>query len=404
MKSTCRLPAFVFMVAFSALTAIAQGPGPVKPADCVTTRYLTDDYYHSAIQMNSQGTHVAYLVRSPNLAENRNDIELYVRALSDTSTASSRRILLGWPISQLQWLPDGKHILALVTQQNGNTSLMSVDIKSGASSVVWNNDGGIKEYSMSRNGRTVVFAVEHAEEDTSPLRPTAEESARGYRIPFDEVDENQFAQRSLFVTKLMSDGAWSRPVQITIRSPFSRREMTLFPYVLCLHLSISPDGSKLLMSYVESRIPDGWKNSPYLQSSATGLMAPVALVDLSSGKVTVPIDTPMLYNVPVWSDDSKSFAAVAESPVNSKWERMDIAGHLARGNAVHMFWTNAENGDVEEVAPHVANTAEQPLLWDKSGHLLIHTSGGTLKSYSREAGVWQEHQPLRYPAIAITDL
>ncbi len=379
-------------------TIPAQQKRPIQPADCVTTRFISDDYYHGAIQMNLQGTRVAYLVRSPNLATNRNDIDLYTQDI-DMAPATRKPILVGWPISQLQWRRDGIHIDALVTDETGRSTLMEANAATGANRVLWSNGDNVKEYAMSQDGKTIVFATERPDDDISLLKPTPDDDARGYRIPMEQSLDNQFAQRKLFVTKLAPDGEWTAPIALSVKSPFSGNEMLALPYVLSLHLSISPDGAKLLLSYVESRIPDSWKASPFLQPQVDppGLMAPVVLMNLSTGEVKVPLDTPMLYNIPVWSDDGKSFVAVAESPVNSRWETKDIESQFARRNAVHLFWTNVESREVEEVAPRVANTAEQPLLWKKNGALLVHTSGNTLTWFSRQAVEWKAAATVTLP-------
>lgn len=388
---TSRILMFVrYLFIFAGVAALAQPKRPIEPADCIATRYISDDYYHGAIQINFQGNRVAYLVRCPNLATNRNDIGLFIRDL-DKPSAVRKPILIGWPISQVQWLPDGIHVIALVTNEKGEAQLMQVNAATGEAGALWSNGGNVKEYTMSRDGKTIVFATERPDEEVSSLKPTPDDEARGYRVPMEQSLSSQFAQRRVFLTKLARDEKWTTPIALSVKSPFSGKEMSALPYILILHLSISPDGTKLLLSYVESRIPSDWKVSPFLQPEADppGLMGPVVLLDLLTGNVTVPLDTPTLYNIPLWSDDSKSFVAVAESPVNSRWESADIKNHFARLNAVHLFWTNVDNGKVEQIAPRVANTAEQPLLWTGSGKLLIHTSGNTLSWFSQEAGDWR---------------
>jgi hypothetical protein len=59
-----------------------HGKRAIVASDCVTVRYLLhDDSLRREMQINSQGTLVAYLVQIPNLDENRNDVQLYVKAL-----------------------------------------------------------------------------------------------------------------------------------------------------------------------------------------------------------------------------------------------------------------------------------------------------------------------------------
>src|ERR1700674_2455688 len=126
-----------FFLVLSATAVVAQQKRPIEPADCVTTRFLSDDYYHGAIKMNPQGTRVAYLVRSPNLATNRNDIVLYVRDIDEAASAPSRQLLVGWPLTQIQWMADGIRVVVLMAREDGTSAVILVNSTTGKSSVVW---------------------------------------------------------------------------------------------------------------------------------------------------------------------------------------------------------------------------------------------------------------------------
>ena len=56
--------------------AQAELPG-MTARDCVAVRYI------DGVWMNRQGTRVAYLVRSPNIDQNRNDFQIYVKDIAD---------------------------------------------------------------------------------------------------------------------------------------------------------------------------------------------------------------------------------------------------------------------------------------------------------------------------------
>ena len=73
------LPAIVYSQSKRAITA----------EDCVNVRYLNPDDLTGAIRMNPQGTQVAYVVKTPHLAENRNDDQIYVKDLSDEDNVES---------------------------------------------------------------------------------------------------------------------------------------------------------------------------------------------------------------------------------------------------------------------------------------------------------------------------
>jgi dipeptidyl aminopeptidase/acylaminoacyl peptidase len=108
----------------------SQSKRPITAEDCVKVRYLNPDDPSGAIRMNPQGTQVAYVVKTPNLAENRNDYQLY---LKDTSAAASEepRLLATFPgITNIQWQRDGKHLSVLLKTPSGS-DISEFDVRSG---------------------------------------------------------------------------------------------------------------------------------------------------------------------------------------------------------------------------------------------------------------------------------
>ena len=70
----------------------SQPKRAITAEDCVNVRYLNPDDLTGAIRMDPKGTLVAYVVKTPNLAENRNDDQIYVKDLSDANSAEPRLI------------------------------------------------------------------------------------------------------------------------------------------------------------------------------------------------------------------------------------------------------------------------------------------------------------------------
>src|SRR6266702_2596718 len=174
--------------------APAQLKRPIAPSDCVTVHYLKDDYPHSSIQVNPQGTLFAYVVKSPNLQTNQNDISLYVRPMSGDS-ATGLPALTAAGISSLQWLADGRHIVFLV-RANGVNAVERLDTATGQQEVLARTDVDIVEYSIDSTGNTIVFATEEREADRG-LQWTPAETAKGYRIPFNESGLYVFPKRRI---------------------------------------------------------------------------------------------------------------------------------------------------------------------------------------------------------------
>src|SRR5277367_1058216 len=92
----------------SSSLALEAARSPVTVADCVQVRYIT------GVWMNQQGSRVAYMVKSPNIEQDRNDYLLYVKQLQGTSADAGQLVATGTEISEVIWLGDGEHLAMLM--------------------------------------------------------------------------------------------------------------------------------------------------------------------------------------------------------------------------------------------------------------------------------------------------
>src|SRR6266550_7231206 len=115
------------MVSLVRVNLSAQHKLAITPSDCVTVRDLMHDdiSWRSTIRISPDGSRVAYPVRSPNLAANANEVELYVRDLRADRISSGRSVVVG-DISALQWLADGRHLTFLM-RKNGRRVIEGID-------------------------------------------------------------------------------------------------------------------------------------------------------------------------------------------------------------------------------------------------------------------------------------
>src|ERR1700734_2508717 len=80
----------------------------VSSRDCVQVRYI------AGVWMNPQGSRVAYVVKSPNLDQNQNDYQLYVRELDDETQGLGKLLITSTSITDVRWLGDGDRLTRLV--------------------------------------------------------------------------------------------------------------------------------------------------------------------------------------------------------------------------------------------------------------------------------------------------
>jgi dipeptidyl aminopeptidase/acylaminoacyl peptidase len=386
-------------------TGTAQTKRLIRTEDCVTVKYLNDDGVYSPLQINRQGTSLAYVVKSPNLTENRNDIELYVKSLSRGYEDPAKLVLVANTISQILWAEDGKHVFVLANDGSDVTVSM-VDVVAGARSVIARGNSDIKEYTVDAAGDTIVFATE----DQSGVhrdKPTAKQIATGYRIPFQSQDQNRYIQRRLFITRRLVSGIWSKPKSIIVNSPLSGQELNSFSFTPSLRLSISPDGKKLAFTYLigeQEQLPTEWSNSLIGSLVLNNGVRPmtVLLINLDTSEAKIPFKTAWAFSIPMWASDSQSFTIAATSPVGSVWEREDSSSHSDIVGANHLFWISSETGKVEEVAKHVASLTRGPLWWGADGDMLVQTEENIVTRLSHSGDAWHPTDTFRSPLDGIS--
>lgn len=168
----------LFMLEF--MIAFGQTMSPVTPKDCATVRYFRTGDLYPTMSLNNAGSKVAYLVKTPDLIQNRDLVELYVKDVS-SSTGGRQLLLSAADITHPTWMADGRHIVALVKDGTRRT-IVEVDSLTGAHTNLTRSDFDIREFSISIDGNVLVFATEVLQPSTPA--PTPGYIATGYRINF----------------------------------------------------------------------------------------------------------------------------------------------------------------------------------------------------------------------------
>ena len=386
------------MIMLGAASLPAQPMRPVTASDCVTTKYLLDGWHHSPIRINPQGTRVAYLVKSPNLETNKNDIELDMRDVDAPSETSTRLLLRGSDIAHIEWARDGRHIVAQA-REGKYVVVESIDTVTAKREVLAHADRDIKEYSVDEHADTVVFAVDSKTNASIPS-PSAQEAARGYPISF-EQSSHAPSSRNLYLTRSLRNGVWTKPTRIRIQSPVSRRTVDTFDYFDSLRLSLSPNGLRLLFQYdVGDEIPEGWKRDAFVQILFTryGFSGQLTLLyDTSDGHTTLAFKSLYTLNAPVWSPDSRSFLVASYPPIDSPWWPKESPSRIVFSDLYDLFWVQPETGQEKLVRSHLPSAQEQPLFWDGGNRLTLYNGRGAIEELQQNNGSWSEESTFAIP-------
>ncbi len=397
-----RLPSWlpVSVLLFGVRLASAHAQRPIEARDCVTVRYLAvDNSGQRAILMNPQGTRVVYLVKVPDLRINENLFELFAADLNDGG--KPRLLLTGRELGQLQWLQDGVHLEFLYRNRAKRRAIYKVNTETGSLTPIIQFKDDIVEFSSDSHGATIAFAAENKSEGFSgKTNHTAEEIDSGYRIPFSDPQHTDLHYRRIYVARKHDQHYRAEP--LPIKSPFDHTRLISVPYLGTLHLSLSPDGQRLLVNYIDTTeaLPSSWLANKYVQRlrqvGFAGVL-PTVLVSIANGRSALALNSPWISNTPLWSSDSRRFAVYAESPIGTEWERNDEAAKQLGSAGAHLFSVEIANAQIKEVSPRMTDGAKQPLFWSDEGNLVLRTSATTLSIFQESSSEWRQISSFELP-------
>lgn len=393
------LLAFIGLFAGAMQTAGQQNE-PLTPQSCTAIRYLATDAASSwkpALQESPDKTKVAYVVQIPNIVTNSNDTTLYVGRLDGNGTDNQKPVVTNHRIAAIQWLPDNEHLAALI-EIHGKGALVDIDTKKESVENISDPAEDIADYSMDRAGNLFAVSTVMATQQVSGAT-TAEELAAGYRIkPLPPDFAGTGARREIHLIRRTPDGHWETGNRLDFRSPLTGKAMAPLGSHDGVAISLSPNGRYLLFDSVET--PDGLPQSWYSDSYGSFMIKHVGFVivsylyDAVSGNISVPIETPIQRNQPVWSPDSSAYARISLPPVRSKWVTEDMQQDAPSYHNTHLFVVHVTTGKVEEV---LHRAAQEPLVWTDTGQLIVRTGDGLIRSFESNDGKWVEKSRVRIP-------
>lgn len=381
----------------------SQSKRAITAEDCVKVRYLNPDDLSGAIRMNPQGTSVAYVVKTPNLAENRNDDQVYVKDLSDAHSGEPRLIATASGITNIQWQKDGRHFSALLNTAAGS-EIAEFDAQTGEKTDWIHVLSDVREYSVDAAGRNLVFAAEVGNRDFQSLAYTPEQRARGFRVPPFVEKTTNLRKRVLYLSRRAENGVWSDPVALNIILPYTSAPVDQIPYSGDMHLSMSPDGASFLFNYVNSAtLPEDWNRDPTVEADRKAGMPGIVITGLyrlSDGSISIPLRTAGSAQTPFWSADSQSYITLAFSPLGSRWIKEDERTHTTfTTEGLHLFWVDTQTGKVERIPATISDTRDPVVLfWNDTTHTVgIRTQPGQVELFVHENGEWRAQSAIEIP-------
>ena len=374
----------------------------ISVSDCIEVHWIVE----SEVSLSPDETQVAYLTRQADLKSNRNVDRLFVRDLTHLeSTENGKLLLQSQELSNVKWVGNGQKI-AVLSRENGTSQINFIDARSGRNTVVIGQAGEIGEYAVAAAGDAIVFSVPVTIQEETEQRPRLDAAVfvpfgvpygnrlrdvvtPGFRLYFAKVNHNE-------VGKVTA-------VDVPTDEPQDHRILKGLG-----QLTMSPDGRYLTFARFVSELPKGWANDPLVKwRNFGGPVRGTFLFDLETGTSRLTFDAPAA-GKPVWSDDSRTFAVFATSPVGSSWERDDLAGlnqesllkwgplQTLRDSRTqsffHVFAVDAETGAVSLVLRRLFyETANLSLKWaDGSAEIECLADAKTVVRLVRDGSEWRE--------------
>lgn len=332
----------------------------VGVSDCVTIRRVVDGPI-----LSPNGDNVAFVVKSPELASDRNQYELRVRSLTSATDLSNGRVILRSieEISKLRWLSDGVRITGLVNQnrtQREPSRIVILDSQSGKLNDV-TIPGGVKDYTASSDGNAIAYTTSVPPSPNSTPYTDPTKISHGFQIPhgYDILllegkgAVNVMKSEVWLLRRTESHADWQRRLIVSpLDARLTKDEAKDFSQISAI--SISPNGRYVAIAYDLRSFLEQWANNRTVQAyhDSYGLPPTVlGVYDIAAGKyLSIPrIPFP---RAPIqWSNDSSSLAMISAAPVDSHWESEDTQNKTdpKGASSFHLFSVELATMHVSEV-------------------------------------------------------
>jgi dipeptidyl aminopeptidase/acylaminoacyl peptidase len=352
-------------------------------------------------------------VKSPDLANNRNNHQLYLRNLKQLDLRENGRLVLqAEGLSGIRWLGADQLLVRIETRGEAESSQSEIDIvhvQTGARERLALPDG-TSNYSTSADGNTVVYST-RLKEGSSPgeLAERKNRELQGYRVPYGKGSgdnghvENKFevylanriANGKIYTRKLYFHDSESSEPRSWLRSVGK--------------LDLSPDGKHLLLCRTVEKLPVSWEGQPLIKQ-LRGFGTPaystvLSLYEIASRQLSLAFNAPAGYCQTSWSGDSQAYSVVASSPFGTAEGTEEAASAVAFGNVFfylfrfnHIFVVDVTTGRCARAIRRDTGEPgnpifihDAPMSWEKhDGEMIVRANRRDFVRLRLENGEWKE--------------
>lgn len=425
MGHTCRLVVSTVMAVLTTVSSAgAEQRRLITVEDCVKTKRILMDAFgqSSPVQLSPDGSHVAYVVKSPNVVTNRNNYQVYVRDLNHFERRDNGRLTLQADrISGIKWISSNQ-LVAQVGRKSDKGMDSELDIVSTTTGEFTKLQFPVPvdTFSISSNGKIVAFsspAMPELPQSTAQSKQQSREE-RGYPIIFGKGrgDANEWTwstrKYDIYLGKITREGKieatklyFSGPGAAPRRSSLSR----------VTELKLSPDGNYLLLNYSADSPPDEWLQHPVIKElSGFGTRAEtyvLGLYEIATGRLHLAFNYPGMFLKASWADDSQAYSVISPSPFGSDEEKKETEAAGAFGRLYfylyrfnHLFAVDVNTGNVTKVVYRDSGQAgnakfqfDAPLVWKSSDEMIVRAADNSFAKMKLSEEKWKEFGRIEIP-------
>ena len=363
--------------------------------DSVRTRRIIGE----ELAISPDGNRVAYVLKAPDPATNKNNYELLVRDLGQTSSRDNGLLLLNSDeLSDVRWLADSQTV-AVLSRVGEETSVNFISVTSGKREIAAGPARGIRSFGVDDRGDVVVYSAGVPSKENGISWETRD--SRGFSvIPGKPVADSKYLRDQLPDSELVLVRRFENGERETTRLRATGLAAQPLEHIAgnVDHVEVSPDGTYVAFEYVPDILPESWNASVYVRGvKASGLKSPVwEFMEIGTGYSRIAINAPSAGYMPLtWAKDSKSFVVNTLAPFGSVWEKQDIAAGFQSlevwDSYLHLFAVSAKTGAVSEILQKYLGFSKGRILWKRSDReLLVPADNGTVLTMKQVGHRWME--------------